>query len=104
MKTIKIIRFGVSEDIKQSIRNIIDDLERYNYAVSCNGNAVRMFSRFMPDNYKTGKIIRFYRAIDGGESLIRLDSNYEIKKFPSYNFLIKNKESKDKSEIENIDI
>ena len=92
MRAIKIIRFGVSEDIKQSIRNIIDDLEKYNYAVSCNGSAVKMFSRFMPDNYKRGKIVRFYKSIEDEERLIRLDIRYQIVKFPTYNFLIKNKE------------
>lgn len=92
MRAIKIIRFGVPEDTRQAIRNIIDDLERYNYAVSSNGNAVRMFSRFMPESYKRCKVIRFYRSIDDEERLIRLDTKYQIVKFPTYNFLIKNKE------------
>ena len=94
----------MSEDVKEAIRDMVDQLEKYNWAISSNGNAVRFFSRFTPDNYKRDKTIRFYKSINGGESFIWLDNEYEIKKFPNHNFLIKQKGEKVGKNIENFDL
>lgn len=92
MRAIKIIRFGVSEDIKQAIRNIIDDLERYNYSFVTDPRAIRMFSRFVPDEYK-GNIIVIGKSIHKKRrgNTINIEHGYKIKKNENYDFEILNR-------------
>ena len=96
MRSIKVIHFGMSDEIKKSIMDMIDQLEKYNWAICNDGNAIRFFSRFTPDNYKRNRVLRFYRSDSDKESFVWLDTKYEIKKYPNYNFLIKPKGTKDK--------
>lgn len=73
------------EDTKNAIRRIIDQLERYNYAISINPNAKKFFSRSIPPSYKTNKII----VIEG--SVIALKPDYYIERHSDYKFKIKSK-------------
>jgi len=95
-KSILVIRFGISEDIKESIQDIINSLEKQNYAITDNFPAVRFFSRFIPDFYKDEDIICFGRKLNKKNkgSLIVLNPHYQLVKVDDFRIEIKEKTSK----------
>jgi hypothetical protein len=101
MKPIHIIRFGISNDIKESIQQIIISLEKNNYAVSSNFPAVRFLSRFIPDFYKDEDIICFGRKINKKNrgSIIVLNPNYQLVKVDEFYIEIKEKNNNVKKTV-----
>jgi len=82
----KIIRansLGLPSEIKDSIKRIVDQMEKNNYAISTNPNAKRIFSRFIPTNYKMKGIL----YIEG--PIIALNPQYYIERCDDYSFRIK---------------
>ena len=80
---IKVNSLGLSEDMRKSIKHIVDQLERYNYAICNNVNARRMFPRFIPYNYRTNNIIIFEGC------LIAIKPEYKIERYDEFSFRIK---------------
>ena len=56
-KIIKVIRISTPEQTKQSLKNIVDQLELYNYAITDDNQAKRLFMRFLPEYYKKNNIV-----------------------------------------------
>ena len=81
-KIIKVIRLGTPQDIKKSIKRIVDQLEKNNYAFTSDVKAVRLFSRFIKTereddrivvSWTNGKNIKNVIAIKPDLMLIRTD-------------------------------
>ena len=69
------------KEIKDEIRFIIDQLEKYNYAMASNANAKRVFCRFIPSSYDN--------IIMSRKDFIIIHPKYEITRVDSYSFRIK---------------
>jgi len=95
MQKIKIIRFGMSEDIKIAIRDMIDQLEKDRIAIAKDIRAFRFFSRFTPIEYKDNDALIFTKKISQRNkgNLIVLGPNYKIEKLENYEFRIIPKEN-----------
>lgn len=93
MKSIHVIRFGISNDIKESIQQIINSLEKNNYAITSNFPAVRFFSRFIPDYYKDEDIICFGRKSNKKNrgSIIVLNQDYQLTRVDDFHITIDKK-------------
>ena len=55
-KIINVVRLSTPNNIKKSIKNIVDQLEVNNYALCIDDEAVKLFSRFCYDEKKNGQI------------------------------------------------
>jgi len=91
-KIIKVVKLSTPEETRVSLRNIVNQLEVNNYAVTSDMNAVRLFSRFVPKNYKDNTII-FSRPANKirGVSIITVKPDFVIEKCGEYSFKIKAK-------------
>jgi len=97
-KTIKVIRLGTPEHTRKSIKFILDQLEKQNYAHSYSSEATRLFSYFLNDYKKKGIIIisrcDFFPSpsnIRLPKNVISIDSNYKIIRNDDYSFKIEPK-------------
>jgi len=90
-KIIKVIKLSTPEDIRMSMRNIISQLEAYNYAISSDMKTVRLFSRYIPSIYKGERIVISKSVNSRGESVITIKPDFVIEKCGEYSFRIKKK-------------
>jgi len=89
-KIIKVIGMGTPEETRTSIKRIVDQLEKNNYAITDDANANRLFSRFIPRVYKRNGIILFSKPNYHSNGLIiTLKPDYEIERKDSYSFFIR---------------
>jgi len=84
-KAISVFSMSLPSDIKLSLERIVDQLEKNNYAIVSNPNVKRIFSRFIPSNYKTNGIVYIDRTT------IVIDPKYCVKRCGQFSFKIKNK-------------
>jgi hypothetical protein len=70
-KTIQIYRSQTPDSIKTSIETIVNQLEKHGRALTIDGNASRVFSRFMADEVRR-KSIYFAWCKASRESVIAL--------------------------------
>ena len=82
-KTIKVIRMGTPEQTRASIKHIVDNLYRNNYVISEDLNALKLFSRMIPNVYKRNGTIIIKSPI------IALKENYKIEKINDFSFKIR---------------
>ena len=92
-KIIKVIRIGTPEDIRKSIKNIISQLEKQNYAFTSNVRAIRLFSRYIPVWYKENDIIIISRPVKNKnmgtvKNVVVIKSNYYVEKKGKYGFAV----------------
>ena len=91
-KIIKVIRIGTPDDIKTSIRRIVSQLEKHNYAICSDARAVRLISRFIPEPYKRNRTVIFSRTIDKvkpTKSIITINPEYRLEVKDTYSFKIR---------------
>lgn len=93
-KIIKVIRIGTPEDIQKSMKNIIDQLERQNYAFTSNVRAIRLFSRYVPKWYKESDSIVIARAVRNKNSgtiknVIVIKPRYYVEKRGKTGFILR---------------
>lgn len=84
-KLIKVISLGTSDDIRKSIKCIVDQLEQHNYAISIDGRATRLFAKHIPRLYKRNKTIRIK------DNMIVIDPQYQIERKDKFRFKIRTK-------------
>jgi len=92
-KIIMPLTLGTSDEIKKGIKDIVNQLEKNNYAISLNGKATRLFGKKIPDVYKRKGIVIFskpsYRYPNGElKSVIVINPKYRILKRGKYKFKI----------------
>jgi len=75
-RIIQPFRFVTNDDIKQSIQTLLSQLEKYNYAIISNPNAVRQFSRTIPPYYRENNIITFFSK--NGYNYVVVSHNHKI--------------------------
>ena len=92
-KIIKVVKLSTPEETRVSLRSIVNQLQANNYAISSDMNAVRLFSRFIPKEYKDNKMIIFSRPVNrpGGVSVITVKPDFVVEKCGEYSFRIKTK-------------
>jgi len=91
-KIIKVIRIGTPDDIRKSLAFIVDQLELQNYAISSDARAVRLFSRFIPENYRRNDTIIVSKKIGSkkiGKSVITVKPEYRIERHDTYSFRLR---------------
>lgn len=91
-KIIKVIRIGTPEDIRKSIKFIVDQLVAYNSATSTDARAVRLFSRFIPENYRRDDTIIISKRTKRGmksKSVITIKPEYFVERCDVYSFKLK---------------
>ena len=86
-KIIKVIRLSTPEEIRTSIKFIVDQLEQYNYAYVNNAPACRLFARFTSD-YKP-KIMVTPGNGKEVKNIVSLDPQYKIDRVDDFSFRIK---------------
>ena len=82
-KIIKVVSLGTSDDIRKSIKHIVDQLENHNYAISLDGKATRLFSKYIPRVYKRNKIVRIK------DNMVVIDPEYYIERKDEFKFKIR---------------
>ena len=88
-KIIKVVNFKTSDDIKKSITNIINQLEKNNYAHVLDSDAARLFSRKIKF-YKDRGIIIVSRSSDKQiKNVISVKHDHEIEKHGTYSFKVR---------------
>ena len=84
-KIIKVISLGTSDEIRESIKYIVDQLEKNNYAISGDGRATRLFAKYIPNIYKKNKTIRIK------DNIIAVDPEHYIERKDEFKFKIRMK-------------
>jgi len=77
------VSFYATDETKSAIKSIVDQLEKYNYAISPNPVAKSLFSRKIPKNHKTNGVV----FIEG--PVIALKHGYCIERCDDFKFRIK---------------
>jgi len=85
-KIIKVISLGTANDIRISIKHIVDQLEKSNYAISIDGRATRLFAKHIPRVYKKNKTICIK------DNIIAINPEYYIERKNEFSFKIRTKE------------
>lgn len=89
-KIIKVNGWQVSDDIRKSIKRIVDQMEQYNFAISSDSNAVRLFSFFTPEVYKkNGTIIISRTSHQPSKGVVTLNPDYIMERIDDFSFKIK---------------
>lgn len=87
---IKVNAWQISDDVRNSIKMIVDQMEKYNFAISSNSNAVRLFARSTPEVYKKNDTIIISRTYDRpSKSIVILNPEYTIERIDDFSFKIK---------------
>lgn len=88
-KIINVIRLGTSDDIKKSIKRIVDQLEKNNYAFASDVKAVRLFSRFITPEKKNGKIIVSWTRDKKIKNVISIRHDLKLIRVNDFSFKLK---------------
>ena len=88
---IKVNGWQISDDVRNSIKMIVDQMEKHNFAISSNSNAVRLFARSTPDVYKRNGTIIISRTTSQrpSKSIVTLNPDYIIERIDDFSFKIK---------------
>jgi len=90
-KIIKVVNFTTPDNTKKSIQNIIDQLEKDNYAHVIDVDAARLFSRQIKF-YKDRGIIIVSKSSDKQiKNVISVKHNHKIEKHGSFSFKVRAK-------------
>lgn len=91
-KIIKVDRWNISDSDKKSIKMIVDQMEKHNFAICSNSNAVKFFSRSTPEIYKRNETIMISRTSRRPlKSILVLKPEYTIERIDDFSFRIKMK-------------
>jgi len=75
------------------MKRIIDQMQNHNFSITSNTNAVRMFSRLVPEVYKRNETIMISRTSKRpSKSILVLSPQYQIERLDDFSFRIKIKE------------
>lgn len=94
-KIIRVIRLSTPEELRRSIKFIVDQLEKHNHAViTSKPDVVRLFARFIPEFYRKRGIMLFSSTNLYGvtKNIITVNDDYFIKKEGRYKIRIKLRE------------
>jgi len=90
---IRVTRLKTPKEVKKSIKFIVDQLEKHNFAICSDGCAVRLFGKYIPEEYKNSETIIFSkgykRKANIPPSIITLKPNYKIERHGDFDFRIK---------------
>ena len=87
---IKVNGWQISDDDKKSIKMIVDQMEKHNFAISSNFSAVRLFSRSTPEVYKRNGTIMISRTSQKpSKSIVVLNPDYVIERIDDFSFKIR---------------
>lgn len=91
-KIIKVSRLSTPKDIKRSIKRIVDQLEKNNYAFSSDVKAVRLFSRFVKPYKDKGKIIISSSTDKKIKNVISIKHDFKLVRCGVFGFRLKLKD------------
>lgn len=88
-KIIKVVDFSTTDNIKKSIQNIIDQLEKDNYAHVLDTDAARLFSRKIKF-YKDRGIIIVSKSSDKQiKNVFSIKHDHKIEKHGTFRFKVR---------------
>lgn len=91
-KIIKVNGWQVPDDVRKSIKMIVDQMEKHNFAISSNSKAVRLFARSTPEVYKRNSTIIISRTYEKpSKSIVVLNPEYQLERIDDFSFKIKMK-------------
>jgi len=90
-RIIKVVKLSTPNETRNSLKNIVSQLETNNYAISSDMGAVRLFGRFVPKKYKQMLIISRPSSRQKGISIITVEPSFIIEKCGDYSFKIRAK-------------
>ena len=94
-RIVKAIRMSTPKDIRLSIENILDQLERDKIAITHDVKTVRLFWRFIPDYYKRDERILLTRKCGKNpKNVIVIKPPFKLVRKDRYCFKILIKEEK----------
>lgn len=89
-KIINVVRLSTPDSVKKSIKNIVDQLEVNNYALTYNKEAVKLFSRFINEEKKNGQIyISTVKDAKTITNIIAIKPNLKIVRKDVFSFRLK---------------
>jgi len=90
-ESIRLIRLGFSDEVKEALTDIINQLEKQNIAITENVRAIRLFSRSIPNHYKQDGTVIISRIInkDLKGNMIFISKRFRIEKSNDFSFFIK---------------
>jgi len=92
-RIIKVIELGTPKETRKSIKFIVDQIEKHNFAICSDGDAIRVFGKCLPENYKDSLTIIFSKGYKRKAkippSLITLKPEYTIERYDDFSFRIK---------------
>ena len=90
---IKVTRLNTPKESRKSIKVIVDQLEKNNFAICSDGCAVRLFGQYIPESYKDSETIIFAkgqkRKAKIPPSIIFLNPSYKLERYDDFSFRIK---------------
>lgn len=89
-ESIKVIHFGFSDDVKQALRDIMKQLEKDNIAITKNIQALRFFSRDVPNHYKKDGVVFITKILNKKMhgNLIYIPKRFKVERSNENSFLI----------------
>jgi len=89
-KIINVVRLSTPDNVKKSIKNIVDQLEINNYALTYSKEAVKLFSRFINEERKNEQIyISTVRDAKTITNIIAVKPDLKIVRRDVYSFRLK---------------
>ena len=92
-RIIKVIDLRTPKETRKSIKFIIDQLEKHNFAFCSDGDALRLFGKNVPESYKDNETLVFSKGLKRKAkippSIITLKPEYEIERCDDFSFRIK---------------
>ena len=92
-KIIKVISLKTPKETRKSLKFIVDQLEKYNFAICSDGCALRVFGKYVPENYIYNETIIFSKGLKRKAnippSIITLKPEYKIERYDDFSFRIK---------------
>ena len=96
-KRVTLVSLGMRDDIKTKVKNVITQLEKYNYAYVDNGSVSRQISKNIPKYFKEQNIIMLGKTENYSYMpslcIVFLDHQYKIEVIGEYTFYVLKKES-----------
>lgn len=88
-KVVKAVRLSTPEDIRNSIESILNQLEKNKIAITHDVKTVRLFWRFIPENYKRDeRIILTRKCGANSKNIIIIKPPFQLVRKDIYSFKI----------------